>query len=202
MTNMFKRIRGDQQGAAIVEFAVVLLPLLLFLMGGLDLGYQAYLQSVVQGALNDVSRTGSLEAPSFECTGDRVEDKIRCAIETRSNVVARNATYRINLRSFYDFSGIGRSEKLVDDHNLNGRYDPGDCFIDLNENLVFDESAGRDDKIGGADDVVFYEVNLSMPRLFPIHQLIDVSPNYEIVATSAIRSQPSAVQKSPPMVCP
>ena len=115
-------------------------------------------------------------------------------------MVARNATYQINMRSYYDFSSIGRSEKLVTDYNSNGQYDPGDCFIDLNENGAFDASAGRNN-IGGADDVVFYEVNLSMPRLFPIHRFLDVSPNYSINATSAIRNQPYAVQKKPPTVC-
>jgi len=200
MSGLFKRLRKDEQGAAIVEFAFILTPLLLFLFGGLDLGYQAYLRSVVQGALNDVARTGSLEAPSFACAGDSVEDKIGCAIKTRSDVVARDATYQITMRSYYDFSGIGRSEKLVTDYNSNGAYDAGDCFVDLNENGAFDASAGRDN-IGGADDVVFYEVNLSMPRLFPIHRFLDVSPNYAIKATSAIRNQPYAVQKKPPTVC-
>ena len=40
-----------------------------------------------------------------------------------------------------------------------------------------------------------------MPRLFPIHRFLDVSPEYAITATSAIRNQPYAVQKVPPTVC-
>ena len=134
MIALLARLRRAQRGAAIVEFALVLVPLVLFLFGGLDLGYQAYLRSVVQGALNDVARSSSLEAPGIPCSGETVEKKIDCAIRTRSDVVARNATYRISMTSFYDFSGIGRSEKLVSDNNRNGRYDAGDCFVDLNEN--------------------------------------------------------------------
>lgn len=193
-------LRRDERGAAIVEFALVLTPMLLFILGGLDLGYQAYLRSVVQGALNDVSRTGSLEGPIFNCTGATVEDKIACAIKARSNVVARNANYTITTRNFYDFSGIGRSEKLVTDYNNNGSYDTGDCFIDLNENGSFDTSAGRSG-VGGADDVVFYEVKLAMPRLFPIHKFITTTPDYQINATAAIRNQPYTAQKVPPTIC-
>ena len=200
MIALLARLRRAQRGAAIVEFALVLVPLVLFLFGGLDLGYQAYLRSVVQGALNDVARSSSLEAPGISCSGETVEKKIDCAIRTRSDVVARNATYRISMTSFYDFSGIGRSEKLVSDNNRNGRYDAGDCFVDLNENGSFDEGAGRTGR-GGADDVVFYKVELAMPRLFPIHRFLDVSPDYAITATSAIRNQPYAVQKVPPTVC-
>ena len=44
MIGLFKRLRKEEQGAAIIEFAFVLTPLMLFLLGGLDLGYQAYLR--------------------------------------------------------------------------------------------------------------------------------------------------------------
>lgn len=200
MRGLAKRLRRSEDGAAIVEFALVLTPLMLFLLGGLDLGYQAYLRSMVQGALNDVARSGSIEGPAFSCAGETVEAQIGCAIQTRSDVIARNGTYQITMKNFYDFSGIGRSEKLITDYNANGNYDPGDCFVDLNENGSFDASAGRSG-VGGADDVVFYEVRLSMPRLFPIHRFIEATPDYNIYATAAVRNQPYATQRVPPTVC-
>ena len=195
-----RSLRNDALGAAIPEFAFILMPMILLLVGGLDLGYQAYLRSVVQGALNDVARTGSIEAPQLNCSGATVEEQIGCAIKTRSDVVARDATYRITMRNFYDFSGIGRSEKLVTDYNGNGRHDTGDCFVDLNENGRFDDDAGRLG-IGGADDVVFYEVAVSMPRMFPMHKFLSVPENYDIRAQAAVRSQPYAQQRTPPTVC-
>lgn len=200
MTRLSRRLRRDTSGAAIVEFALVVMPMILFLVGGLDLGYQAYLRSVVQGALNDISRTGSLEGPVINCSGATVEAKIGCAIKARSDIVARNATYTITMKNFYDFSTIGRSEKLITDYNGNGQYDLGDCFVDLNQNGSFDPSAGRQG-VGGADDVVFYEVRLTAPRLFPIHRLINTTPEYNIYATAAVRNQPYATQKVPPTIC-
>lgn len=194
------RLRRDASGAALPEFAFILMPMLLLLLGGLDLGYQAYLRSVVQGALNDVARTGSIENPTLNCAGATMEDQIGCAIKTRSNVVARDATYTISMRNFYDFSGIGRSEKLVTDYNSNGRHDAGDCFVDLNENGQFDQNAGRLG-VGGADDVVFYEVAVSMPRMFPMHKFLSVPENYDIRAQAAVRNQPYAQQRVPPTVC-
>ncbi|WP_419567163.1 TadE/TadG family type IV pilus assembly protein [Qipengyuania sp.] len=195
-----RNLRRDERGAAIVEFALVLVPMLLFILGGFDLGYQAYLRSVVQGALNDVSRTGSLEGPQLNCTGATVELQIECAIKARSNLVARNATYDIKTKNFYDFSTVNRSEKLVTDYNSNGQYDTGDCFVDLNGNGSYDTSAGRTG-VGGADDVVFYTVKVSMPRLFPIHKFISTTPNYQINATAAVRNQPYTTQNTPPTVC-
>ncbi|UVI38706.1 TadE/TadG family type IV pilus assembly protein [Qipengyuania spongiae] len=200
MTGLLARLHSDERGAAIPEFAFILLPLVLFLAGGMDLGYQAYLRSVLQGALNDISRSGSLETPDVGCTGATLELRIECAIEKRSNVLARNARYDVEIKNFYDFSSIGRSERLTTDHNGNGAYDPGDCFIDLNENGRFDMSAGRAG-VGGADDVSFYKVTARMPRLFPIHRLIETTPEYAIVATAALRNQPYAAQRRPPTVC-
>lgn len=200
MKRVFRHLKRDERGATIVEFALVLTPMLMFIMGGLDLGYQAYLRSAVQGALNDVSRVGGLEAPQINCAGTTTKEKIDCAIKERSDVLARNATYTITAKNYYNFSGVGRAEKLITDYNNNGRYDTGDCFVDLNENGVYDTSAGRTG-VGGADDVAFYEVIVSAPRLFPIHRFINVPATYSITATAAVRNQPYATQRVPPTTC-
>ena len=192
-----RSLARDQRGAAIAEFALILMPMLIMIMGGMDLAYQAYAQSALQGALNDVARTSSIEGPSFTCEGASLEAKVGCALRARSDIVARHATYSIMIKSYQDFSGVGNSELLVTDYNSNGRYDPGDCFADLNENGVFDQQAGKTG-IGGADDVVFYEVSASVPRLLPLPGL---SANHLIRAETALRSQPYARQKVPPTVC-
>jgi hypothetical protein len=192
---------SDTGGMTIVEFAIILIPLCIVLLGGLDLGYQSYVRSVMQGVLNDVARSGSMEAPELGCNDEpTTADMVECAIKKRVNVIARNATYEIDTENFYQFSGVGRSEKLVTDYNNNGRYDTGDCFEDLNENGEYDTDAGREG-VGGADDVVFYDVTVTMPRLLPVANFIGVSPDYHIHATAAIRNQPYARQKVPPTVC-
>lgn len=194
------RLATDRRGATAVEFAIAAPVLLLSIIGGLDLGYQAYLRSILQGALNDVARTGSLEGPSLNCAGETTEEKIICAVKKKSDLVARKATYEFKIKSYYEFSGVGNGEKLVTDYNQNGSYDEGDCFQDLNENREFDSSAGREG-IGGADDVVFYDVTVTMPRLLPMDSLLDWSSEYKINATTAVRNQPYARQQTPPTVC-
>lgn len=196
------RLRHCPRGAAAVEFALVVTPLVMLLLGSFDLAYQAYLRAVVQGALNDISRTASLEAPEFNCETGTLSDKVQCAIKRRSDIVARDATYEVEIRNYYDFSGVGRSEKLVTDYNRNGAYDAGDCFVDLNENGRFDADAdaGRDG-VGGADDVAFYKVTVRMPRLFPVHEILPVSPTYSITGETALRNQPYTRQRVPPTMC-
>ena len=195
-----KALKLDTRGVSAVEFALVAPVLITMLIGGLDLGYQAYARSVLQGALNDLARTGSLEGPDLRCSGETTEAQIACAVEKRSESVARNATYDFNIKSYYEFSDVGRGEKLVTDYNHNGSFDEGDCFQDLNENEEFDAVAGREG-IGGADDVVFYDVTLTMPRLLPMAGMLGWSNEYEIHATTAVRNQPYARQSVPPTVC-
>lgn len=195
-----RRLRRDTAGATAVEFAILITPLLTVLLGCFDLGYQAYLRSVVQGALNDVARSASLEAPDLNCDGETLVAQVQCAIKSRSDIVARDATYHVEIKNYFDFNTVGRSEKLVTDYNHNGRYDTGDCFVDINENGEFDESGGRSG-VGGADDVAFYKVTVEMPRLFPIDYFLPVSPKYSITGETAVRNQPYARQKTPPTVC-
>ncbi|MCX7284944.1 MAG: pilus assembly protein [Novosphingobium sp.] len=198
--HLWRRLVADRTGAAAVEFAMIILPLTVVMMGTYDIAYQFYLRSVVQGALNDVARTASLEAPAFDCTGTTLIDQIQCAVKKRSSVIAQDATFDIVVKNYFDFSTVGRSEKLVTDYNKNGAYDTGDCFVDLNENGVFDVAAGRLG-VGGGDDVVFYEVTVTMPRVFPVADFMPISKNYSIVAQTALRNQPYTRQKIPPTVC-
>ena len=45
----FKRLHSDNRGAAIIEFAFVAGPMVLLLLGGLELGYNSYVRSTMQG---------------------------------------------------------------------------------------------------------------------------------------------------------
>ena len=53
---LIRKLRADERGATIVEFALVAMPLCVLVMGGFDLGHQSYIRSVMQGALNDAAR--------------------------------------------------------------------------------------------------------------------------------------------------
>ncbi|MFT6474529.1 MAG: Flp pilus assembly protein TadG, partial [Qipengyuania sp.] len=67
------QLRDDERGATIVEFAFVVGPMLLLLMGGLELGYNSYVRSTMQGALNDAARTAAVEFPIINVPGSTVE---------------------------------------------------------------------------------------------------------------------------------
>lgn len=200
--NFLKRLAKEETGATIIEFAIILIPLLILLLGGMDLAYQSYVRSVLQGALNDIARGASVETPSITCGTGAIEAKVECMIKEKVNNVARQGEYDVKIKNFYQFSGVGRSEKLTTDKLTVGVYDPGDCWEDVNNNGTFDEdtSSGRTG-VGGADDIAFYEVNLKMPRITGITSFLSGGPNYDITARAAVRNQPYKTQATPPTVC-
>jgi Flp pilus assembly protein TadG len=198
-------IRGlarDRSGVTAVEFALIALPLATLLMGGFDLGHQAYIRSVMQGALTDAARRASVQDPEFTASGANTQERVNNSIKDQLQAITPGATITVTESNFYDFSGIGNPEKMMTDVNGNGEYDAADhdCFSDLNENGRYDTDTGRDG-IGGANDVAFYEADIDMPRLLPVARLLGFSPNYQMSVSTAVRNQPYGVQKTPPVVC-
>jgi Flp pilus assembly pilin Flp len=202
LAQLLRALATDARGATIVEFAIVAPVLILMLVGGFDLAHQSYVRSVLQGALNDAARRAAVEDPAFVAAGDTLEERVANLIIGQVEPTAPNAEIVIEQSNFYDFSGIGNPEKLMTDENENGQYDEadGDCFADLDEDGEYDTDTGRDG-IGGANDVVFYEATLTMPRLVPLHGLLGISPEYNLRADTAIRNQPYEAQRTPPVVC-
>lgn len=199
----FRRIFvRDQRGASTLEFALIAVPLFVIILGGSDLSHRAYVKSQLQGALSDSARRASVQDPTFASSGATLEERIRNTVKAQVDPVAPKATYVIEISNFYDFSGIGNPEKLLTDNNSDGVYDAGDndCFEDLNGNGQYDLDAGRSG-VGGANDVVFYNAKLTMPRLFPLGGLLGWSDTVTLEASSAVRNQPYADQALPPVLC-
>ncbi|WFL76641.1 pilus assembly protein [Altererythrobacter arenosus] len=196
------RLRRDEGGATVVEFALVALPMILLLVGGLDLGYQSYARSVMQGALNDAARKASVQNPEFDSEGDTIEEQVENEIRDLVGTVALDAEIKVTQKSFFEFSDIGNPEKLMTDVNRNGQFDEedGDCWEDANDNGEYDTDAGTEGR-GGSNDVVFYSAEIAMPRLLPLDSLIDVPSTIEMTLESAVRNQPYGNQPTPPVIC-
>ena len=203
LTNMFRRLVTDRTGMAATEFGMLSIPFLIVLLGALDLGYQSYVRAQLQGVLNDVSRTATVENPVFSgYEGMATDAQIEASIRDRVDHIARYATYTIEQTTFSQFSIVGDPEKLLTDIDLDGTYDAadGDCFEDANLNGTFDSNAGSAGQ-GNANDVIFYEVTITMPRIVPVMSLLGVPSEYTINAQAAVRNQPYGAQPQPVVVC-
>ena len=195
MPNLFHRLRTSQSGATIIEFAFVAPVMCMFILGMLEIGHLAYVRSKATGAIEQVARSSGVGGATVDYRAAEV------AFETAVRRVAVAPTFTWTRKSYYEFSGIGKPEKLTDDKDGDGRYDVGDCWQDINPNRAYDVSPGRDG-VGGADDIVFYEVKIDYPPLIPVAALIPGVPNQRSTTVRTIvKRQPFAAQSVPAIRC-
>lgn len=188
-----QRLKRDQRGATVVEFAIVLPVLCIALLGLCDLGYSLYVKTVTHGVLE----AGARKASVGTLTKTQLQDYIKTQI---ANVDSQYGTTSIVTRSYYNFSRIGKPEKITTDTNPIGTYNSGDCYEDANNNGTFDANGGSD-TLGGADDVVHYQISVSFPRLFPMNKLLGWSNTENISSQIVFRNQPWAAQNRPVIKC-
>ena len=197
------RLRDDDRGATIVEFALVVGPMLLLLLGGLELAYNSYVRSTMQGALNDAARRAAVEYPVIDAPGSDVGEQVANLIEATVKHVAPYAQVTVDPQGYSEFSSIRKPEKLIRDINSNGRFDAADddCWEDVNRNGRYDSDA-RLDGMGGASDVVFYEAKITAPRILPLHHFLPgVGPMLNYNLKTAVRNQPYRLREAPPTPC-
>ncbi len=189
----------DDRGATMVEFAFVAPAFLLMLMAGLDLGYQQYLRAVVAGTVESVAREASVGSGM---NSTQIDNAIRTSV---MNVVPSQgggpSPVTITKKSYYNFSRVGKPEKITSDTVPLGVYNATDCYEDANGNNNYDASAGSTG-VGGADDIVFYQVDVAFPRIFPMAGLFGWNVNQTATVKTVIRNQPFDAQTQPREICP
>ena len=173
----------DDRGATVVEFAMILPVLCILLLGIFDLGHRSYAASVLQGALHEAARMATV--------GGISQSQIDARVRERLSNFAQRSTVTITTTSYYDFAGVSMPEKITSDTAPLGTYNAGDCYEDANGNNAYDVDRGRGG-MGGADDIVRYQVSISFPRIVPIGSFLGWSANETITANTVLRNQPFA----------
>ena len=178
-----RALRRDSKGATIVEFALILPVMCMMLLGTLDLGYRAYVASVVQGALHDAARMATVGGVTTAQVQTMVQNKLRA--------FSRNATITTTTRSYDDYLAVKVPETITSDTAPLGVYNQGDCFTDSNGNGTWDADRGRGGN-GGAEDVVYFEVTMTYPHIVPVGKLFGWSGNVTTTQNTVLRNQPFA----------
>nr|WP_278254226.1 TadE family protein [Sphingobium sp. BYY-5] len=184
---------GDRRGASVPEFALILLPLCFILFGGLEMGYQIYVRSVMLGALERASRLTTVQTVD--------STTIESDIETTIKRVVPSASVETTKSSFYQYSNINAMERLTKDANGNGVLDSGDCWEDVNNNGIRDVATTGLNGIGGADDIVRYNTVVTYNRILPLFRFIGIGNIATLTASTMMRRQPYEVQTIPTPKC-
>lgn len=178
-----RRLARETRGVTLVEFAMIVPVLCMLMLGIFDLGYRAYAASLVQGSLHEAARLATIGGVSMT----QIDEHVR----RRLNHFAEYGTVETSTRSYYDFTGVSTPEKITSDTAPTGQFNPGDCFEDANGNGSYDTDRGRTG-LGGADDIVRYEITLTFERLFPLGGFLGWSDTETIQANTVLRNQPYA----------
>lgn len=188
---LFKRLAADTKGLTIIEFALIAPTLLVLMMGTFDLGFRAYVTSVLQGEVQKAARDATLE------TGSAAGTALNTQVQNQVSRIVRNGTWTFTRRSYASFTRAGAAENFTDT-NGNGIRDPGECFQDENGNGIWDADVGLNGQ-GTSDDIVVYTAAVTFPRLFPMYGLLGWSANQTVSASTALRNQPYGTQVTYPV---
>lgn len=181
-------LRDDRKGATAVEFALVSPVLVLLLMGLFDMGFAVYANTMLQGALQRAARSSTVEgaAGTLGVIDNAVAAEIHPVVPDASLVFSRKA--------YVNFTDVGLPEDFTDS-NGNGACDAGEPYEDANGSGTWDRDRGAAG-LGGARDAVLYTVTMTYTRKFPMASLIGMSETVTNRASTVLRNQPYAMQKS------
>lgn len=198
MRRMLLAVKDEECGATIIEFAIILPVMLMLIMGLCEFAFQAYVQSVLSGAMQFAGRDSSIQGNESDTNGKVLDQQVMKSVWS----VISSATYVSSRKSYAQFGTI--APEPFQDNNNNRRYDAAsECFTDLNGNRTWDADPGLKGQ-GGAGDVVVYRIDISYPRLFPVAALMGMTGNVALSSTTTLKNQPynTQVTSAATQVCP
>lgn len=182
------RIAEERRGATLVEFALVVPVMIMLLMGLMDLTYRLYVQSILNGAMQQAARAATLETAATQLPN------IDGFVSSSVRQVAPDLKWASTRKAYNDYSSIG-PEPFID-INGNGKRDPGECYSDTNANGKWDADPGKTGN-GGARDSVVYTMKITYPRLFPMAGLLGWNAQQDISSTMILKNQPYNATNAP-----
>jgi len=185
MIALVRRLLRDRRGGPTAEFALTLPAVLLLVLGFGDLAYQAYLESVLTGAVQKAGRDSTIQGAATQSS--QIDQNVINIVKS----AAPQATFVSSRENYDNYSEIG--PEPFTDTNHNGIRDKGECYSDVNGNGQWDSDPGVAGQ-GGANDVTYYKMQVTFPRLFPFAWLIGWSQKVTISASTILKNQPYATQ--------
>ena len=185
-----RKIIQDQGGTSVTEFGLIAPTVMIMMLGALDLGHSFYVNTIINGSMQDLARDSSLEGSSQFAQQRIMDEKITEAVKN----VSPNATVTVTRRYYKTFTraAAAKAEDWTDD-NANGVCDNNEPYVDQNVNSVWDADGG-DDGQGGARDVVIMKINVTYPRMFPMAGLLGWKETVDYTSDSILANQPYGEQ--------
>lgn len=181
-----RRLRADRRGSAAVDFALVVGPFFLLVIGLLEFGMLMIGQTLLQNAVADASRFG-LTGRTLE--GQTREDVIAAMVNEGGIGLIDPDRLVFETLVYPSFDSVGQPEGFTDS-NGNGQWDAGEPFADINGNGQWDADMGAAG-LGGPEDIVLYRVRYDWQMLTPlVTHLLPGDGKIRLEASLAVRNEP------------
>jgi Flp pilus assembly protein TadG len=181
-----RRLGADRRGSAAVDFALVVGPFVLLVIGLLEFGMLMIGQTLLQSAVAEASRFG-LTGRTLE--GQTREDVIAAMVNEAGIGLIDPARLVFETLVYPSFDSVGKPETFTDT-NGNGQWDAGEPFADINGNGQWDADMGAAG-LGGPEDIVLYRVRYDWQMLTPLlTHLLPGEGKIRLEASLAVRNEP------------
>jgi Flp pilus assembly protein TadG len=187
MRELFLRLSRQTDGASAVEFAFVAMPLILTLVGIIEVALILFVNVLLEGAVRDSARYG---ITGFTSGGLDRAAMIRQIIKNRTVGLVDMTKVHIDTLVYQSFGDIGKPEPFTDSAPFNGVYDAGEVFVDVNGNGKWDSDMGKAGT-GGPGTVVVYRISYNWPLLTGLlTPLLGPAGYVPLTVSTAVRNEP------------
>lgn len=185
MLRKIREIRKNQEGSAIIEFAL-LTPVFFYLIFGIIEVYAYMLaEGIIESAMRQSARSG---LTGYTPEGVSRENYIKAQIDEEAFFID-NEKLEFESLIYSSFENINQPEPYTDS-NGDGYYDVGEPYDDVNGNAQWDADMGASGA-GSAGDIVVYTAKYNWKFMTPfIGNVISDDGSMDIIASSVVRNEP------------
>jgi len=185
-----RRLLACREGATALEFAFALPVLLLLILGMFEVAMLMFISTSVEGGLREAARFGITDQVADEAER---ETAIRNIIERHALDFPGFSIASMTFSIYDSFNDVGQPEPWVDAEPLNGVYDAGEGYTDLNGDGSWSEDRGVAG-VGQSGDVVRYRIVYDWELLTPyLAYLFGEDGVLHMSASITVRNEPYAL---------
>ena len=181
--SMPARLRADQRGVSVLEFALGAPVFFAVLLSAMDFAHTLYVKASLQGEIELAARNSSLETAPTSLTA--IDSRLRAQIQ-RLN---KSAVVTFERKAYQAYTNVVVKAEPYTETSGDSSCNHGETYSDLNNNGSWDLDSGQVG-LGSAGNIIQYTVNISYPRLFPLVGRVTGSPNVNLTIKTFLRNQP------------
>lgn len=186
-----RRLLRCRRGFGTIELAIAAPVFLMVLCGVIELGMMMFVTTLMEGGLREAARFG---ITGFHPPGETRESYILNTIASNTIGLVDMNSAEVTYLIYPSFGDIGKPEPFTDADPINGTWDPGESYVDINGNGVWDADMGQAG-LGGPGEVVLYTIAVDWRMLTPVvAPLVGEDGSVRLKASVAVRNEPYPIQ--------